>query len=58
MQLIRFLQSIEDEDVIVFIFSNLKKSGIDELFDLLRLCDARTEDRWQTVYSNMFILNK
>lgn len=45
-----FLESIQDTQVIEFILSNLKKDGLDELFDMLNYCNEDTQDRWHNIY--------
>lgn len=51
--LIHFLQDTKDEGVIAFIFSNLKKDGLHELFNYLQFCDEETQDKWQQIYANL-----
>lgn len=52
--LIHVLQNIKDEGSIAFILNNLKKDGVEELFNYLYLCDEETENRWSNIYYNLY----
>jgi len=53
-EIIHFLENTKDESVIAFIFRNLTKSGVEEIFDYLEFCTDETRELWQSHYMKLF----